>query len=135
MKPFGAQRRALECGQAARAEVAFAEPLLHRRAEALLAAVDHVVVEIRLGGLLQHALADAVAQLVGRRQPRREVDDVVIEERHACLDRMRHGQLVDAHQQMLRTGEASSPGTASSAAASGSSSRPSSGAEVSRTTA
>src|SRR5262249_36777540 len=36
-----------------------------------------------------------------RWNPRREVDDVVIEKRHPRFDRVGHRQLVHAHQQML----------------------------------
>src|SRR3989442_7097620 len=54
---FGSKRRALERRQAARAEVALTEPFLHRRAEALLAPIDHVVVEIRRGRFFQDLLA------------------------------------------------------------------------------
>src|SRR5260221_3521411 len=62
-----ADRRAIERRQTAGAEVPFAEPLLHRRAEPLLAAIDQVVINVRLGRLLQQVLPDTVTKLVRRR--------------------------------------------------------------------
>src|SRR5258706_7775559 len=60
--------RSVERRQTPRAEIPFAEPLLHRRAESLLAAIDQVVIDVGLGRLLQQILPDAVTELVRRRQ-------------------------------------------------------------------
>ena len=50
---------------------------------------------------LQHVLPPAVLDLERRRQRRREVDDLVVEQRHARLDRMRHAHAIDLRQDVF----------------------------------
>src|SRR5262249_2993966 len=64
--PLFGQRRSFECRKATSSKVALGEPLLHRGAETLLAAVDHVVIEVRLRGFLQDRFADGGLQFVRR---------------------------------------------------------------------
>src|SRR5262249_13832805 len=61
------QPRPIERLEASLGEIAFAEPLLHRSAEALLATVNHVFIDVRLRRFLDDSLAHAVPQLVRRR--------------------------------------------------------------------
>ena len=49
----------------------------------------------------EEVLALAVADLHLGRQRERELDELVVEKRHARLDRVRHRHLVDAHQEQL----------------------------------
>src|SRR5262249_59966395 len=75
---FPADRRTLEGAKTARAEVAFAEPLFHRGAESLLAAIHQIVLDVSRRHLLDNPLADAVAQLVAAPQSARQGGGVAV---------------------------------------------------------
>src|SRR5438552_6810476 len=100
-EPVLCQLRSIECRETSASEVGLAKPLLHGRAEPLLASIDQIVIDVWLRRLLQDPLADPVPQLVGRRQPRGEIDNVMVEKRDPRFHGMRHRELVDSHQQVL----------------------------------
>ena len=85
-------------------EVAHAlkHPLIDRHAEALLPATDDTVGDDAFERPLENVFRLTVAQLQMARQAHRELDQLVIEKRHARFDRSRHRHLVNAHQQQLR---------------------------------
>ena len=95
-----ARRRQQRVGEQL-AQVA-AEPDAERHAEALLAPVEDVARQQRGRHFLQHVLAPAVLDLQRRRQRGRELDDLVVEQRHARLDRVRHAHAIDLRQHVLR---------------------------------
>src|SRR5262245_56019826 len=63
-----------------------AEPLRDWGAETLFLTVDHVVGEPSLGGVLEDVLAHTIPHLHARRKRKRELNEVVVEERHSGLD-------------------------------------------------
>src|SRR5690349_972307 len=69
---------------------AAAEPAAERYFEAAFAPVQDVARQQRRRRLLQDVLPPAVTDLQVGRQLRGKVDDLVVEERHARFDRMRH---------------------------------------------
>src|SRR5437867_2506080 len=77
-----------------------AGPLGGRGGEALLGAMNHLVGQQVGDGLLEDALG-AGAHLERARDREGVLDERVVEERYPRLDRGRHGDLVDAHQQQL----------------------------------
>src|SRR5580692_4540171 len=79
-----------------------AQPLRHRRTEAHLAPVDNFIRDQSRDGPLQQMLGVATADLVGHGNVHGELDQFVIEEWHPRLDRGRHADLVDAHEEQLR---------------------------------
>src|SRR5205085_11247724 len=96
-----AERRMLDLRLCAIAERS-SEPLGDRSAEALLRAVDDLARKKRARDrALEYVLADAAADLHPWRQRESELDELVVEERNARLDRCRHRHLVHAHQEEL----------------------------------
>ena len=83
------------------AEVA-AQPLRHRRTEAHLAAVDDLIRDESAYGFFEQVLRHPAADLIAHRDVHGELDQLVIEERHARFDRSRHADLVHAHEQQFR---------------------------------
>ena len=77
------------------------QPLLHGAAEALLRPREDLGWQRVAHRLAQDVLALTVAVLHVRRQRHRELDELVIEERLAPLDRARHRDAVHARQQQL----------------------------------
>ena len=100
----GRARRARSRGRVALrapAEV-LAQPLLHRRAEALLRAVDDLVgQQVPRRPSRRTCLPTPSRYFISRRQRQRELHELVVEERLAPLDRARHRDLVEPHEQQL----------------------------------
>ncbi len=77
------------------------EPRAHRRAEAPLLAVEDVGGKHALQRRLHHVLQPAAADLDVLRNARRELDQLVVEQRHAAFERHRHAHLVGQEQQVV----------------------------------
>ena len=78
-----------------------AEPRAKRYAEPLLAPIQNLGRQQRRRDFLQHVLAAAILDLQRRRQRRRELDDVVVEQRDARLDRVRHAHAIDFREHVF----------------------------------
>ena len=94
--PLGEQQLAHEAPEPA------PEPVPERHREAVLRPVDDRVRQDPPHGLLEHVLRRAAAQVELRRDRRRELDQLVIEQRHASLDRVRHAHPVDLGEDVQR---------------------------------
>ena len=87
-----------------RAARGIAQPLAQRRGEAHLLAVDDFVRQEVFDGFLDDVLAFAVAQLHVLGNARGELDELVIEKRHAAFDGGGHAHLVLLHEQFDEVG-------------------------------
>ena len=79
----------------------------HHLAQDQLAVARALVVALGLAARLVFVDADhlgQVAELQPRRQPHREIDEIVVEKRDARFERMRHGEFVLDHQQAIEEG-------------------------------
>src|SRR5262249_986698 len=78
------------------------QPFDHRRPEAHLGTVDDVVGKEPPHRFFQQRLRNSSVDLDSHRQVHGELDQLVIEEGNARLDRYRHSNLVHAHEEQLR---------------------------------
>src|SRR5207244_9923307 len=78
-----------------------AEPLARRRLEALLGALDDRAWQPALQQAPEQIFAGVAAQLQRGRHPRRELEQPMIEQRLARLERHRHAHLVDFRQDVI----------------------------------
>src|SRR4029077_2888929 len=81
---------------------ASAQPLAHGRPETHLATVNDLIGNQPRDRLLQKMLRDSATHLMTHGYTVGELDEMMVEKRHACLDASRHPYLVNAHQQEFR---------------------------------
>ena len=77
------------------------EPAGQRNGEADFAPVDRLLGDVALGEALEHDLGAQPADLQVLRQARGELDQLVVEERHASLDAGCHAHAIALHQDVV----------------------------------
>src|SRR6185295_2425749 len=80
-------------------------PFIDRNAEALLLTIQHPIRYHSLERALEDVLCLTASILQARWNRHPELDQTMIEVRHARLDRCRHRHFVDAHQEQLGESE------------------------------
>jgi len=77
------------------------EPFADRGLEAVLGAVDDLARDPAFQQPAEQVLASTVLHLEGRRNRRGKLEQLVIEQRYACLERNSHAHLVDLGQDIV----------------------------------